>query len=161
MVSTISFFAAHDDDVALREYAKSVGLTLLHPYAPKLSPQENDASFLNPIQGGFFSYLPLELLHPRATGELCEVVDPLISYVRPYYAAPSLVAGHLFQNTDLSDLAKQTKPHFQRLRMWIQANWELQEDGYFIGPDAMRILREENATLSYIPSDVTIKKVRV
>ena len=162
MGSSVSFFAGHDDDVALREFAKSIGLILLHPYAPRMTEEKNQAAFDNPIQGGFFSFLSLDALHPRTNppGELCEVIDPLIPYVRPYYAPPILVAGHLFWNTDVSELARQTKPYFQKLRRWVQSNWKMrEEDGYYIGPQAQKILEEERARIAYLPPEVKVRTI--
>jgi len=63
--------------------------------------------------------------------------------------------------TDVKEFAKQTKPYFQKLRRWVRANWRRrEEDGYYVGPHAERIL-QEGAQIAYLPPDVTIKKVRV
>ena len=160
----ILMFAGPEDDAAFRAFAKSIGLTLLNPHAYRMTPEENERAFDNPIQGGLFSFLPVEQLHrhPHPNIGLCDVLDPLIAYVRPNYAPPHLVAGQVIWETDVKAFARQTKPYFMKLRRWVQTNWTLrEEDPYYIGPDAERILREENAKIAYLPPGVTIKKIVV
>lgn len=160
----ILIFAAPEDDAALRAYAKSIGLTLLHPHAYRMTADENERAFDDPIQGGHFSFLPVAQLHrpPNPNGGLCEVLDPLIRYIRPSHRPPYLVAGQIHWYTDVRAMAEQTKPYFQKLRRWVRANWRRREgDGYYVGPGAERLLAQENAQIAYVPPGVTVKMVRV
>lgn len=161
---TVLVFAGPKDDAAFRAFAKSIGLTLLHPHAYKMTAEENERAFDNPIQGGYFSFLPVEQLHrhPHPNIGFCEALDPLILYIRPSYRPPCLVAGHVVWCTDAKVFAPQTKPYFLKLRRWVQTNWKLrEEDPYYIGPDAERILRDEDAKIAYLPPGVTIKTIFV
>ncbi|MDM8007203.1 MAG: hypothetical protein QUV05_13775 [Phycisphaerae bacterium] len=161
---TVLLFAGPDDDSAFRAYARSIGLVLLNPHAYRMSVEENERSFDDPIQGGLFSFLPVESLHrhPHPNIGLCEALDPLIRYVRPRYSPPHLIVGQLIWYTDVAEFARQTKPYFEKLRRWVRANWRhREEDGYYVGPQAERILQEEGAKVAYLPPDVTIKQIRV
>jgi hypothetical protein len=81
--------------------------------------------------------------------------------VRPSYAPPYLVAGHVFWDRDVKAFARQTLPYFIKLRRWVQANWKRRPDRYFIGPEAERFVREEHAKTAYLPIGVSIKIVPV
>jgi len=160
MSSSILIFAGPADEAALRVHAFSIGLQLLHPFAASMTDIDIKKAFQNPIQGGFFSFLPLSDLHPVAErdGLLYDVIDPLIDYVRPHYIPPYLVAGQVLRNTDVPELAAQTKAYFLKLRKWVRENWRRrEEDRYFIGPDAERILREEGARIAYLPPNVKVE----
>lgn len=160
----ILLFAGSEDDAALRAYAKSIGLALLHPHAYNMSPEENERAFDDPIQGGFFSFLPAEQLHrhPNPKIGLCEAVEPLILYIRPSYRPPYLVAGQIHWYRDVQALAERTKPYFQKLRRWVRANWRRrEEDDYYVGPHAERILRDEKAQIAYLPPGVSVKTVSI
>lgn len=162
MPGRILMFAGPKDDEAFRQHAESIGMLLLHPFAGRMTRKESKAAFENPQQGGLFSFLGLEDLHPdnHPSGCLCEVVDPLLPYFRPWYQPPYLVAGQVVWNTDVKELAQQTRPYFQKLRRWVQKNWKRrQEDKYYIGPDAQRILQEQEAQIAYMPPNVTTKSV--
>jgi hypothetical protein len=159
---SILMLAGPEDDVAFRAYAKSIGLTLLHPHAYRMTAEENERAFDDPKQGGHFSFLPVDRLHrhPHPNIGLCDALDPLISYVRPCYVPPHLIAGQVIWYTDVDEMARQTKPYFRKLRRWVEANWKLrEEDGCFIGPQAERILQEQGAKVAYLPPDVKIKTV--
>jgi hypothetical protein len=160
----ILIFAGLEDDLALRTYAQSLGLTLLHPHAFRMTAEENERAFDNPIQGGLFSFLPVQQLHrhPHPDIGFCEALDPLILYIRPSYRPPYLVAGQIHWYTDVRTMADQTKPYFQKLRRWVQTNWRRRdEDGYYVGPAAERLLVEGKAQATYLPPDVTVKQVPV
>jgi len=160
----ILIFACSEDDKALRAYAQSIGLTLLHPHAYRMTVEENERAFDNPIQGGFFSFLPVQQLHrhPHPDIGFCEALDPLIPYIRPSYRPPYLVAGQIHWYTDGRSMAQQTKQYFQRLRRWVHANWDRRdEDGYYVGPAAERILADDKAQLAYLPPNVIIKNVHI
>lgn len=161
---SILIFAGPADDAALRHYAQSIGLTLLHPHAYRMSLEENERAFADPVQGGVFSFLPIDRLHrhPHPNIGLCEALDPLIRYVRPSYRPPYLVAGQVHWYTDSKEMARQTQPYFQKLRRWVQANWKRRdEDKYYIGPDAERILKQEKAELRYTPPGLATDTVRL
>jgi hypothetical protein len=160
----ILFFAGPEDDAALRGYAQSIGLTLLHPHAYKMTAEENERAFDNPVQGGYFSFLPVEQLHrhPHPNIGLCEALDPLILYVRPSYRPPNLVAGQIHWYTDVRSMAAQTKLYFQKLRRWVQTTWRRrEEDGYYMGPAAERLVAEANAGIAYLPPGVTVTTIPV
>jgi hypothetical protein len=160
----ILIFAGPKDDVALRAYADSIGLTLLHPHAHGMTPEQNERAFDDPVQGGLFSFLPVQELHrhPHPNIGLCEALDPLIRYFRPSYRRPLLIAGQIHWYTDVRSLADRTKPYFQKLRRWVQTNWRRrEEDDYYIGPDAERLLAHANARIAYLPPGVTVERVRV
>jgi hypothetical protein len=160
----VLIFAAPEDEIALRAYAKSIGLTLLHPHAYRMTAEENDRTFDDPVQGGLFSFLPASELHchPHPNIGLCEALDPLILYVRPSYRHPYLIAGQIRWYTDVRRLAEQTKPYFQKLRRWVRANWRLrEEDGYYEGPVAQRLLADGKAQPTYLPPGVGVKPVQL
>lgn len=158
----LCIFAGLEDDAVFRAHAKSIGLTLLHPHAYKMTPEENERAFDNPFQGGYFSFLPVQQLHrhPHPEIGLCEALDPLILYVRCGYDPPSLVASNVLWYTTVRELARQTEPYFMRLRRWVKASWrQREEDGYYIGPHAERILEEECAKVAYLPLGATVKRI--
>jgi len=163
MGSETIFFAGSEDDKALRNYAETIGLKLLHPMARKMTPTENEKSLNDLAQGGYFSFLPVEKLHPYNETEdvLCDVIDPLIFYMRPYPQPPYLISGRIRWNNDVKELAKQTKPYYSKLRKWIQSKWKKYEYKSFIGPHAEMLVAEENAILSYMPPGFYIKRVEL
>jgi len=159
---SILLFAASDDDVSLRGFARSIGLSLLNPHAYRMTVAENERSFDNPAQGGYFSFMPVDTLHkhPHPNIGLCEALDPLILYIRPRYVNGLLIAGQLQHYTDVKAMAKQTKPYFQKLRKWVASNWRLRsEDDYYIGPHADGLLTNEGAITSYLPPHVSVEEV--
>ena len=160
----ILIFASPEDDASLRIYAKSIGLILLHPHAYKMTAEENERAFDDPIQGGYFSFLPVDQLHchPHPNIGLCEALDPLVLYIRPSYRPPYLVAGQIQWYTDVRSMADQTKPYFQKLRRWVQANWRRRdEDDYYVGPHADQILAKDKAQITYLPPGVSVKTVPI
>ncbi len=163
-IGRVLLFAAAEDDTALRAYAKSIGLTLLHPHAYKMTSEENERAFDDSAQGGLFSFLPVEQLHrhPHPNIGLSEALDPLIRYVRPTYRIPHLVAGQIHWYTDARKMADQTKPYFQKLRRWVGDNWRRrEEDDYYIGTHADELLAAGKAQIAYLPPGVTVKTVPI
>lgn len=156
----ILMLAGSEDDAAFRAYAESIGLTLLHPHAYKMTFEENKRAFEIPEQGGCFSFLPVERLHrhPHPDIGLCHALDPLIPYIRPFYKPPHLIAGQVIWYRDVEAFARQTRPYFQKLWRWVQTNWQLREDGYLIGPHGGRILHG-GAKVAYMPPNVTTKTI--
>ena len=162
MGSAILIFAGPEDDLALREYAGSIGLTLLHRYAHDLTAEENAKAFEDPSRGGWFSFLPVSSLgrHPHPAIGLCDVIDSLLHYIRPHYIHPYLVAGQVILNDDVRALADQTRPYFRKLRRWVQKNWRRrEEDRYYIGPDAERILEIEGVRTAYLPPNTKFRTI--
>ena len=162
MGSVIVIFADRKDDLSLRGFANSIGLNLLHPMARKMTLSENEESFNDLTQGGFFSFLPAEKLHPYSEKKeyLCDVIDPLISYIRPYYQPPNLIAGQIHWKTDVKELARQTKPYFQKIKNWLKDNWIWDNvDKSFIGPEAEKLISSHDVNRAYLPPGHPIKTI--
>jgi hypothetical protein len=162
MGTSVMIFAGPKDDRALVEYAASLGLRLV---PPRLD-QVGTVAFEEPSQGPFWylSFLPVENLHPYGNPpvKVGSATDPLIEFIRSYYEPPYLVAGRVYWSTDVPDLARQTKPHFTKLARWIRKHWKRRkEDGYYIGPDAQRLVEEGKAQPVYFPPGIEIKTLKV
>lgn len=149
------FFAGPEDDRRLCEYAASLGLSVL----PMLwgrekpgDPKEYPACFL--------SALPSEKLHPYGNPPVIgPATDPLLEFTRSYYTAPFLVAGRIYWSDDAELLAKETKGYFAKLSSWIKKRWHRRSDGYFVGPDGERLLREGLAQVTYLPPGTRVEQV--
>jgi hypothetical protein len=156
----VPFFAGPGDDHSLRLFIESQGLLLI-PMRVDLDPAlVTDA---RRYAAWFISFIPLMELHPY--GKLPRVncaTDPLIELQRSYYDPPLLVAGRLYWSDDVREFRELTKPYFVRVAEWIQKHWQKrEEDDFFIGPDALRLVSEEGAKLVYFPPDVQVEIVPV
>lgn len=159
MGSSIQFFAGPADDRALCDAARAIGLSLLTPWLDQLDTADPD----KPETGAFWylSTVPTAGLHPYGSPpvQVSDATDPLIELLRGYYVPPFLVAGRLYCSDDVPALSRQTKPYFSRLARWVRSNWKRRtEDGYYIGPEAMRLVAEDQAQVAYIPPGVEIEQ---
>ena len=83
-------------------------------------------------------------------------------FTRSYYEPPHLVAGRLHWSDDIPETSGKTKSYVSKLARWVQKTWrKREEDGYFIGPDAERLVSEKGAKLVYFPPDVKIETINV
>jgi hypothetical protein len=161
MSRQVCFFTGSEDDRALRDYIKSLGLRLV-PLRVDLDPKLEYEPSRYP--GWFISLLPLEDLHPYGPPpqRVNCATDPLIEFRRSYYVPPHLIAGRVYWSSGLQEFRDLTKRHFLKIAAWIRRHWtQRSEDGFYIGPDALRLVREEGAQLAYLPPGVPIEVVQV
>ena len=158
MAKQVPFFAGPDDELAFRAYFQSEQLYIV-PIRADLKPDV--------IQGPrhpicFVSPVPQEQLHPDTQTPPCVdyTRDPLIELARSYYVPPHLVAGRIWWPGERG-FGRQSKPVYEKLARWIRSNWLRREiDGFYIGPDAIRLERDERAQLVYLPPQVKIEVVK-
>jgi hypothetical protein len=161
MGKNISIFTGAQDDRDLRQYIRSVGLHLV-PLRVDLDPAlvEDPGSYT----GWFISFLPPDQLHPYGASpvRIGPATDPLIDFTRSYYAPPYLIAGRLYWHGGNNEFARLTAPYFRILGSWVRRHWRRRpEDGFYIGPDAERLVREEGAQLAYLPPGTPIEIIKI
>lgn len=160
MGKNVPYFAGPDDHSALMGQIEAIGMVVVPP-CPGLPDRGADDPSKGPCC--LLSFLDPRELHPYGPSpqRVSEAVDPLLSFVRAYYAPPHLVAGCISWSDDSPELAKQTKPYFTRLRRWMDNNWrKRREDGYYVGPQADDLIADGAETL-YFPPGTTIQEVPV
>lgn len=158
MGSSIEFFAAPTDDRSLCEVARTLGLRLVTPWLDQLGTADTE----EPSRGAFWylSFLPVGDLHPYGDPpvQVSDATDPLIEFLRSYYVPPFLVAGRLYWADDVPALSRRTKPYFLKLARWIKSNWARRaDDGYYVGPEAMRLIVEDLAQTTYVAPGVEVE----
>ena len=160
MGKNIAYFASAEDDRALRAHIASIGLSIL-PASLKLLdnggvyPPPDD-----PTMGGYLSFRPIEELHPYGSPavRISDATDPLIQFTRAYYRKPYLVAGRIYWSNDVPELASLTRDYFKQLAKWVRENWvKRTSDGYFFGPNALRLAENAATIVTYFPPAVTIE----
>ena len=164
MRKDLCIFATPEDERALLEFARSIGLLLMPPRPGKMSTLELEAFSENPKGFGYFSFLPMRKLHlyGRPRVQISDATDPVIFYSRPSYRPPNLIAGQIRWKKDNPEFAKLTRPYYAKLWRWAEKHWRKRiEDGYFIGPEADKLAELEETQLYYLPPGVKIEKVVV
>jgi hypothetical protein len=86
----------------------------------------------------------------------------LINFTRSYYDPPYLIAGRLHWSDDVEEFGGLTRPYFRTLGSRVRRHWRRRpEDGFYIGPDAERLVREEGAQLAYMPPGTPIEIIKI
>ena len=145
-------FGAKEDTRELTRFASTMGLRLLPFNIDQIGNPDMDDPEARP--GCYLSYLPVEELHPYGEPpiKISDASDPLIQFLRPYYSRPYLVAGRIYWSDDAPEFEDLTKPYYNKLQRWVRKNWKKrEEDGYYVGPEAERLIRDEGAKPVYFP----------
>jgi hypothetical protein len=157
----VPIFAGLEDDRNLRQYIESEELRLV-PMRVDLDPRlvEEPGSY----PAWYISFHPLEELHPYGSSPpvINCATDPLIEFTRSYYEPPYLIAGRIYWSDDNQKFGELTKRSFAKLAVWVRKHWSRrEEDGFYIGPEALRLVREEGAIPVYFPPGTPIEIIRV
>jgi hypothetical protein len=156
----IPFFAGPADDAALQHFIQLQGLHIV-PLRADLDLAVLADPRSHPLC--YISLVPRERLSPDRGTPPCVnyVQNPLIQFIRSYHVSPYLVAGRIWWPGP-QGYGKLTKRAFATIASWIRERWGQREaDGFYIGPDALRMEREEGAQLVYLPPDVSVRIVPV
>jgi hypothetical protein len=159
MGSSIGFFCGNADLKALRSFGESIGLIVI---APKFDKEINDDASTGPYC--FFSTVGKSELHPFGNPpvRLTDARDPIMRFMRGYFKAPYLVAGHVYWSDDVKELAAKTKPYFQKTSKWIKTNWELHPGGgFYIGPEAKSLIDTGSEMVNFLPGTVEEKTITI
>ena len=161
MSSCIYYACGPDDDRALIDFIKSIGIYIV-PAIITMPVNEADPS-VGPLL--YLSPVPLSELHPVGNPpiKIKSPCDPVLMFARSYYQKPYLILGDIEFYTDTSKYIHLTKPIYQKITRWIRKNW-IKPDGDFCyyGPHAMRLIEEEGAqAISDIPGTVEHKIITI
>lgn len=162
MGSRILFVAGPEDQKALTDFIRGLGMHLIPPQADQ--QYSDDPTVLG---GCWISLVPAEELHPWGkAGEpqvkYLDVIDPILSFTRSVYKPPYLRPGDIYWNNDVPALAAQTKSTFQSIARWVRKNWRKPEgDDWHFGPEAMRLVFEEGVKATHLLPDVALNRVPV
>ena len=159
MGSSVGFYCGPTDIDALQGFAVSTGLHLV----PMTIDKEN---VLAPGDGPFcyLSLAPKSELHPfgKPPVKLTDAKDPMLGFVRAYFKNPYLVAGHIYWSNDVAALAAKTKPYFQKLRDWVEREWELLPGGgYYVGREAKELIAKGAQMVNELPGQATFQLVNI
>lgn len=156
MSSSIVLFCAASDLQALQEFAQGGGLRLQAIVVGgevSISAKDGPYCYLSPVAESE--------LHPYGVPptRLTPARDPLIGFMRPYFAAPYLVCGHIQWTNDQPAVAERTKPYYQRIARWIRKEWKKHGDSY-VGPEAAQLIEQGAQMVAALPgeADLTIIK---
>ncbi|MBN2259820.1 MAG: hypothetical protein JW702_04720 [Clostridiales bacterium] len=147
MTSSISFFAGPMDDYELCQFSFSIGLRLQDlSYNPDSTDWKKDPSKGASCYLTFIDETEILFYNSPKPGSSLKLVssnNPLLNFRRSYYEKPYLIAGEIQWEDYPDEQAKQTKPYYSKLVRWIKKNWSRrEEDGYYVGPDAQRLIDE-------------------
>ena len=153
MGSNIGFYCGVSDNEALQEFSKSIGLYLMP------MTMDNDLS-ADPAKGPFcfLSVVPMADLHPYGIPpvRLTDAKDPMLGFMRSYFANPYLVAGHIHWSNDVPALAVKTKPYYQKITKWIKQNWQPQPGGnFYLGPEAQSLISKGAQMVNVLPGQAS------
>jgi len=159
MGSSIGFYCADDDNQHLQMFAESLGLIAV---SLRIDIEVGHASVTGPYC--FLSTVPKSKLHPYGSPplRLTDAKDPMLGFMRSYFANPYLVAGHIQWSNDVPILAAQTKPYYQDIAQWIKNNWEaLPGRGYYIGPRARELVSKGAEMVNVPPGEAEFTLIPV
>lgn len=163
MGSSVSFYCGPEDDQALREQAKSIGLDLVPAWLDKLDSYSDANAERNPFS--YLTFLPIDELHPygKPPVNIGDAIDPLIEFLRAYYDPPYLVSGRIYWSTDVKSLAAKTKPYYTKLARWVRKNWTKRSDSsFYFGPQAARLVEEHGAKpVTFHPDKTKLQKIYI
>jgi Pentapeptide repeats (8 copies) len=156
----LMFFAGPEDDRALRGYIEAAGLHLV-PECTNADPTRADEPRSRLLWT--ISLLPPNKLHPRGSPPRINCFeDPVIEFMPSYYDPPYLIAGRLWWPEARLEIRELTKPHFLKVAFWIRNNWHVRPmDGLCLGPDALRLVRDEGAQLVSVPPGIPLEIIDV
>jgi hypothetical protein len=158
MTSQILYYANADENLALLEYAESIGLIPV----PPLLDQEIDRK--KPETGPFIylSTVLLDQLHPYGSenNKISDATDPLLSWLRSYVEGNHLISGNLSWVDDVPEVAKHSKKHFGKLKRWVQNNFLHIGSGIYksTGAEEMESLGMQ---LTSIPPSASVEFIQV
>lgn len=157
MGSSVAFYCGASDAEALQNYAVSIGLSLV---PPTLDRGVDDDPSIGPFC--YLSIIAQDELSPYGDPpiKVSDATDPLISFMRAYFKNPYLVLGHVYWSDDVPALAKQTKPHYQKLAKWIKKEWEKYGD-FYIGPEARTLLDKGAEMVNVLPGQASVEIIEV
>jgi hypothetical protein len=155
MGSNVVIYGSEADCRSLEKFTQSLGLHLIAPVVGAKAPESG--------KDGPWCYLslrPESELRPFGTPpRYTDARDPLLGFMRPYYAEPYLVLGHIHRSTDVRDLATLTELPFNRIRRWIKDGWTKYEDIY-IGPGAIDLIEKGAQKVNVLPGSANFTIVR-
>lgn len=142
MAKTILLIAAPQDYEDLMAFCSELGLHTL--------PMSLGKSVALPAEGPvcFLGFAKESELHPYGSPpvRISDVKDPLLLFVRPYYAPPYLTDGQISLNEDNKAVSEQIRPAFEKIRRWVKKNWHKTEEfASYIGPEAVSLLGSKAA----------------
>jgi hypothetical protein len=139
MGSSVPFYAAPEDDGQLVGYAESLGLVLVPPVLPDGELSASSCRDPNVHALCYLSVVGIRELHPYGSppNRVSPATDALIEFHRSRLDSGTLTIGRIYWSDDVPELAKRTKPSFERLKKWMKATWQKRER-VFVGPAAAR-----------------------
>jgi hypothetical protein len=151
MTKSIGLICGDSDNEELLNFAESIGLIPL--------PMALDLKFYRCPKAGRFCYLsvvPEHELHPYGSppSKIADVIDPMLTFIRPYHDGDFLVFGQLRLNDDNQKLAAIVKPYFFQLSKWIRRNWSKYGNSY-IGPEARELVNLGVAVVNVAPTTLS------
>jgi hypothetical protein len=150
MGSNIGFFCEQSDNDSLQKYVESIGLSIVPPLLNRhVSDDPSEGPFC------FLSAIDVSLLSPYGTPPLkiSDATDPLLLFMRAYYKDVYLVLGHIAWSDDVPNLAKQTKPYYQKIAKWIKSEWQKYGD-FYIGPGARKLFDDGAQMVNFLPGTI-------
>jgi hypothetical protein len=162
----INFFAAEGDDRALCGRARELGLWIIptnwkrdEPWPKEFGPSEKRVCGLSIVAPD--NLHPVEVL-PKGSGWLRAgwATDPVLEFDRSVVSGTDIVAGRIWWSDYPPDFARRTKPPFASLRKWIRAHWKRRGDGFYVGPEAERLIAQGYEAL-YLPRGTVVETVKV
>ncbi len=159
MGNSIGFFCSNEDNFALQSFCESIGLILI---APTFDKELNQDAATGPYC--FLSTVEKQELHPFGEPKirLTDAKDPIMRFLRGYYSAPYLVAGHVYWSNDVPNLAARTKPYHQKISKWIAKNWAvLPGGGFYLGPGAQALVEKGAEIVNMLPNQATVSIIGV
>ena len=159
MGSTFLYFAGPEDQKAMDEFIRSLGMHIVPPN-PKFEYSDDPTV----MAGCWISPVPAsELRLPEKPPIMySDVLDSIISYRRCRYTPPYLQTGDVYWNNDVRELASQTRPTYQKIARWVRKHWTKPE-GYdqYYSPEAMQLVFEEGVEATSLLPGMKITRVPV
>jgi len=158
MGSQILFAAGREDMKALNAFVRSLDMYFVPP-GPDIEYSDDET-----ILGGcYISLIPKEqLIRDQRYPHRYSSRNPILLFERPVYRPPYLKPGNIYWNNDNTEMAVQTKPVFRKIVGWIRKNWpKPQGFALYAGPQALKLVDQENAIITSLVPDVELIRVPV
>ncbi len=166
------FYAAPDDQAAIREYIDSMSLSVYPAQSNVLGKWSKN----NDI-GGYITFLSADQLHPyRAAGDkllqrsIAHVLDPLIwwmpSRLMDHDGDRYIIQGCIEYDFPFSkereEEHRKGTSYFGKLQRWIRKNWPNQKKGGIAyGPHAQRLVQYEGYLARGLPPNIKVEYVKI
>lgn len=165
-MTRIHFYAADEDNRALREFVDSLELNV---FSGELKRFGKTKSVPKNQYHGYITHLDTGQLKPYMKRKITHVTDPLVlwtlSYTMEYEGEYYIIHGCLeweFEDSGREDDVKLGKSNFGKVSRWIRKNWPPPAKRDFCrGPEAQKLIKYKGYLARGIPPNIQVQNVKI